>query len=1198
MFRIRVLLVGVFLAMFANVAKAAWLQDGTPVCNVGGMQHQPSIVEDGVGGAIISWTDRRYGLATIQVYAQRIDGSGNTLWTAGGVELTPSSVTTELRGVSSDGAGGAYILRLQTNNGYSAYIQRITSAGEFAIEWPSIGILLATGPEVMPTDVKSDGNGGAFVSWHTSTNENSEVFVQHVTPSGVIASGWPSTGLPITALAGKQNRPFLAPDGIGGTYVVWEDWRNGHSNLYAQRVSANGNPYWAANGIPIYIATSGQYGGYLTVSGGHLYVAWNDYRDDGFGDVYLQRITSAGAIANGWPVDGLPLAIQPQGQYLGWPSGIIPDGLGGVLVAWEELNASPDFHYPDVYLQRIQANGSRVTGWPVDGIPVAVASNCGQHVPQLVSDKNGGAVVVWAEGCNVGVSDIFAQHVLGNGLIAPGWPGVGKPICTVTNVQQEQVVAVTGPDHFIVAWSDAREDISYTNFVKDIYAQRVRISDGYIADPTPRPVVLVHGYCSDGSMWNDLVPYLTEQGFQAYTIDLNPANERPTELAARLAKLMDGPLAGREVDVIAHSMGGLVTRQYIRQRKDQCRIKTLITMGTPHHGVDLLSRAFRHRTLYQWLAKVPVQSLQCLLTGNAAADLATGSDFLNNLNYETTNQVDKRLASSRGVHPGESTYGVGVNTWTLAGTQPFSGSAYTITQSAWGFTYLNDGVVGVDAALLWNNLNRARRDSDMSLPPLQHFPPVALYGGSRAFQNAPDLFPILANILRGVPPPSQPNMLARSTQEASTDSVLTILLSEDGTIPATQVTEKSFSLPTTPYAQIMFGADNALFRIRKPDGTLLTPDDTLTVAGLHYAEDQSLGFGIYGLDNPTPGTWSAVFDVTTASSAQEYALSVEAVGTKEVSIETPIGLVYAPGVTSVRASLNDLGVPMQGVTWTTTVIRPDSTTFSFNLYDDGAHQDSLANDGIYGSVLNLSGQAGFYQINTTGIPPADSVTYNGTTLVELASYHDLAIIGDMRFSKNPVAAGDSVVIGAMIKNLGVDTADSLKIEFLDGQTIFATTWVTNLAPGASQLTSATWHSTAPDTHTVRVQINPFSVVDEANYANNGVSKTLVLGRGISAVGTDEVARPHLQLGPISPNPFNPMTTINFSLSTAGSATLRVYNVSGRLIWSWQWQKLQAGPNFVRWDGKSQHGQSVASGVYFFRLEANRQTRTAKAVLLK
>jgi len=83
-----------------------------------------------------------------------------------------------------------------------------------------------------------------------------------------------------------------------------------------------------------------------------------------------------------------------------------------------------------------------------------------------------------------------------------------------------------------------------------------------------------------------------------------------------------------------------------------------------------------------------------------------------------------------------------------------------------------------------------------------------------------------------------------------------------------------------------------------------------------------------------------------------------------------------------------------------------------------------------------------------------------------------------------------------------------------------------------------------------------------------------------------------------PNPFNPKTTIAFTLPETGDVSLEVFDVAGRKVATLLDGQLDAGPHRVEWNGVSDSGERVASGVYFYRLTAGGEKISKKMVLLK
>jgi formate-dependent nitrite reductase cytochrome c552 subunit len=83
-----------------------------------------------------------------------------------------------------------------------------------------------------------------------------------------------------------------------------------------------------------------------------------------------------------------------------------------------------------------------------------------------------------------------------------------------------------------------------------------------------------------------------------------------------------------------------------------------------------------------------------------------------------------------------------------------------------------------------------------------------------------------------------------------------------------------------------------------------------------------------------------------------------------------------------------------------------------------------------------------------------------------------------------------------------------------------------------------------------------------------------------------------------PNPFNPTTTIEFALPQHETVRLEVYDVLGRLVSTLANSDMAAGTYRVVWNGKDANGQSVASGLYLYRLQAGSFTSVKKMLMLK
>jgi hypothetical protein len=96
----------------------------------------------------------------------------------------------------------------------------------------------------------------------------------------------------------------------------------------------------------------------------------------------------------------------------------------------------------------------------------------------------------------------------------------------------------------------------------------------------------------------------------------------------------------------------------------------------------------------------------------------------------------------------------------------------------------------------------------------------------------------------------------------------------------------------------------------------------------------------------------------------------------------------------------------------------------------------------------------------------------------------------------------------------------------------------------------------------------------------------------------EIQRSPLRLAQNLPNPFNPQTKIEFSLPRAGHVVLGIFDVSGRQVARLVDGAMTAGTHAEVWTGQDDAGNPVASGTYFYRLDADGASLVRKMVLLK
>ncbi|MBN2071172.1 MAG: T9SS type A sorting domain-containing protein [Candidatus Krumholzibacteriota bacterium] len=176
------------------------------------VQRRLAIVTDGSGGAIVSWVNYEDG--EYAIYAQRLDPGGNELWTSGGVEIF-GATSYDFPLAVEDGSGGAIVMASSRH-----YLQRVDRNGDLLWIPGSVQIYSDKSLDIAPDDA-----GGAIVSWRRSVSPSGFIILaQRVDAGG--NKHWPEGGLHIADLDEDFGAQGMIPDGSGGAYIVYGDYRS------------------------------------------------------------------------------------------------------------------------------------------------------------------------------------------------------------------------------------------------------------------------------------------------------------------------------------------------------------------------------------------------------------------------------------------------------------------------------------------------------------------------------------------------------------------------------------------------------------------------------------------------------------------------------------------------------------------------------------------------------------------------------------------------------------------------------------------------------------------------------------------------------------------------------------------------------------------------------------------------------------
>jgi len=82
-----------------------------------------------------------------------------------------------------------------------------------------------------------------------------------------------------------------------------------------------------------------------------------------------------------------------------------------------------------------------------------------------------------------------------------------------------------------------------------------------------------------------------------------------------------------------------------------------------------------------------------------------------------------------------------------------------------------------------------------------------------------------------------------------------------------------------------------------------------------------------------------------------------------------------------------------------------------------------------------------------------------------------------------------------------------------------------------------------------------------------------------------------------PNPFNPSTTISFSIQNDSQVKLSLFNIKGQKVKTLTYNEFTKGDHSIIWNADDESGEPVSSGIYFYKLNVNGKTEAVKKCLL-
>ena len=642
-------------------------------------------------------------------------------------------------------------------------------------------------------------------------------------------------------------------------------------------------------------------------------------------------------------------------------------------------------------------------------------------------------------------------------------------------------------------------------------------------------MLLVHGIYSNDMIWDQAEAALENEGFTVYRVGsvlnqpgLVPNNGNIIELAGQVKRAIDlvkAQTGATKVNIVAHSMGGLATRFYIRTNY-QNDINKFITLGTPNEGAPI--------------ARGPIAQFFGNVQGNSSLDLARiqmipDSTFLQLLN----SNFDTR----------------GVNHTEIAGTS--LNPIVLIVQPSYAFR-VTDSIVPRSSVNIPNIACFQNRNTHTSQL------------GTAYYEDQTTLAAVV-NILKGMPITLRSCPTEQLDQPEQGNNVQVRSITSTINSNERQLAIENLDAGTRIGGLLNWENGELHLEFITPSGTIINATTYIGHANVTYFNESTPEgkFEWIALDEPEQGNYSMRVVAANIPSPQQYTLTafIEASATLEALTDKTTYRPNEPAI--VNAHLTESSQPVLNASVTAIVTKPDQGFLQIALFDDGYHYDGNASDGVYGNLFNGTAQEGMYFVDINASQSELFELHDSTSLfVEL--FPDLKVDEqDITMAPSSLTPGENATISvqAVIHNIGEKDSANTTIEFYDGDPAqngirFGNRTVnipvnssvavaaelpvifmenaslrTEGAPFLNSTINLTLRDTALASHEIHVIISPFASYLESNYTNNQAKKQLQYANVTYVLAFSLGTTPGIPLGDgrVIPLNFDPLLLLSIQV---------------------------------------------------------------------
>lgn len=414
----------------------------------------PSVAADGNGNYVVVWDDDRLGANYI--FLQWFSASGFALGTNSAVNSDGGEAYHYMPSVAANTRGSSVVAWIDVRKGTNVYMQRFDASRLPA--GPNMRVNDSSNVGVYsyrPVAVAMDYDGRIYVAWRDTRNGSTDIYFQRYSANGIpLGSNVKVNDDPGTASNTHHYAPVIAVDSIGNCVVAWHDFRNENYDIFLQRFDASGSAQ--GSNVQVNDDVSNAFQRYPSVGMdryGNSTIAWSDPRNGNF-DVYLQNYDEYGSA-----VGGNTMVNDDGGTTTQYFPTVSMNSDGFTVVAWmDDRNNNSD-----LYLQQYSSAG---VAWEAN---VKVNDNAVGTVdllPVVVIDNNYRYVLAWPDYRN-GNDEIYAQRYDANDNPQGSNSKVNDDFGS--GYQGAPSVGIDGSGTSTVVWEDYRSSAG-------VYLQRINSS--------------------------------------------------------------------------------------------------------------------------------------------------------------------------------------------------------------------------------------------------------------------------------------------------------------------------------------------------------------------------------------------------------------------------------------------------------------------------------------------------------------------------------------------------------------------------------------------------------------------------------------------------------------------------------------------------------------------------------------------------